>query len=137
MKAIPIAVPTEIIVFNTPEAAPASSVLAREIITLIKGINANPLPIPSTNMKSGNCSPCNPILLSWYAAIIKNAKLMIVIIVPDTIVALARLSCELPRIPNYTSEQLKTFHQKSFCLTCPGNFETVLAIRNEGIVLPI
>jgi len=89
MKAIPIAVPTEIIVFNTPEAAPVSSVLAREIITLIKGINANPLPIPSANMKRGICSPCTPILLCWYAAIIKNAMLVIVIIVPIFIVPIS------------------------------------------------
>ena len=28
-------------------------------------------------------------------------------------------------MPNYTSEQLKTFHRKSFYLTCPGNFERI------------
>ena len=91
MKAIPIAVPTEIIVFNTPEAAPVSSVLAREIITLIKGINVNPLPTPSTNINSGNVGHCNPILLCWCAAIIKNAKLVIVIIAPICIVPTSNL----------------------------------------------
>jgi|SRR5215469_13930664 len=28
-------------------------------------------------------------------------------------------------MPKYTNEQLKTFHQKSFYLTCPWNFEIV------------
>jgi len=28
-------------------------------------------------------------------------------------------------MPNYTSEQLKTFHRKSFCLIYPGSFEMI------------
>ena len=64
MNAIPIAFPTAIIVFNRPEAAPASSIFACESIALIKGISINPFPTASANMNGSNCDHCNPVLTS-------------------------------------------------------------------------